>query len=224
MTGRSASRPRAGETCSLTERGETSAAEAPITSTRAAHYFAMQGAGKASVLPSVRSKYLFLKRCEPAEHHRLKRKTHSRARNRYAGKSLLPLLLVAFLLVGRSSDGQEAGLTAATIKKLDPQLVLALKQSRGQPPFDQATTLRPDIPIRQGDRVLVDITGTVSKSLLDYVVAVGGQVINGSATTTSFRAMVPLPQLESFASRADVESITPAQLAVTSRAKPPVAK
>jgi len=108
----------------------------------------------------------------------------------------------------------------AAAAKLDGQIVLALKKSRGQPPFDKPTSLEPDIPIKDGDRVLVDIDASVSKGLLDRVALSGGGVVNGSPTATTFRAMVPLSQLEALASRGDVKSIVPAKLSVTSQIKP----
>jgi hypothetical protein len=109
---------------------------------------------------------------------------------------------------------------AAVAAKLDGQIVLALKKSRGQPPFDKPTSLEPDIPIKDGDRLLVDIEGSVSKALLDHVTLSGGTIPSGSTTTTTLRAMVPLSQLEALASRADVKSIAPATLSVTSQIKP----
>jgi hypothetical protein len=109
---------------------------------------------------------------------------------------------------------------AAAARKLDGQIILALKKSRGQPPFDKPTSLEPDIPVKDGDRVLVDIEGSVSKALLDQVTLSGGVVPNGSTTTNSVRAMVPLSQLEALASRTDVNSIAPAKLSVTSQIKP----
>jgi hypothetical protein len=104
--------------------------------------------------------------------------------------------------------------------KLDGQIILALKKSRGQPPFDKPTSLEPAIPVKDGDRVFVDIEGSVSKALLDQVTLSGGVIPNGSTTTTTLRAMVPLSQLEALASRADVKSISPAKLSVTSQIKP----
>src|ERR1700730_2936130 len=67
---------------------------------------------------------------------------------------------------------------AAAARKLDGQIILALKKSRGEPPFDKPTSLEPDIPIKDGDRVLVDIEGSVSKALLDQVTLSGGGVPN----------------------------------------------
>jgi hypothetical protein len=113
------------------------------------------------------------------------------------------------------TSGEEA-IPAAILKKLDTQLVLALKQSRGEPPFDKPTSLEPDIPIKHAGRVLVDMEASVSKELLNQIALVGGQVINGSETATTLRAMVPLSQLETLAGRADVKFISPARLTITS--------
>jgi hypothetical protein len=118
------------------------------------------------------------------------------------------------------TSGEES-FAAATLKKLDAQIVLALKKSRGQPPFDRPTTLEPYIPIRDGGRVLVDIEASVSKELLSQIKLVGGQVINESQTATSLRAMVPLVQMETLASLAEVRFISPARLSVRSEIKAP---
>jgi hypothetical protein len=109
---------------------------------------------------------------------------------------------------------------AAAKGKLDGQILLALKKSRGQPPFDKPTSLEPDIPIKDGDRVFVDIEGPVSKALLDQVALSGGTVPNGSTMTTPLRAMVPLSQVEALASRTDVNFISPARPAVISKVGP----
>ena len=106
---------------------------------------------------------------------------------------------------------------AAAAGKLDGQIVLALKKSRGQPPFDKPTSLEPEIPIKDGDRVLVDVDASVSKGLLDQVALFGGVVVNGPPTAATFRAMVPLSQLEALAGRSDVNFISPAKPAVISR-------
>lgn len=99
--------------------------------------------------------------------------------------------------------------------KLDDQLLLALRKARGEAPFDKPTSLQPDIPISQGDRVLVDIEGTISKALQDQVTLAGGAFPANSTTGTMLRALVPLSQLETLALRPDVISISPAKLSVT---------
>ncbi|HST29511.1 MAG TPA: hypothetical protein VLK27_01585 [Chthoniobacterales bacterium] len=105
----------------------------------------------------------------------------------------------------------------AARSKLDGQLLLALRKNRGEPPFDKPTTLTPEIPIKDGDRVLVDIEGSISKALLDQVTLGGGALPDTSPSSTTLRAMVQLSQLEMLATRSDVTSISPAKLSVTTR-------
>jgi hypothetical protein len=109
--------------------------------------------------------------------------------------------------------------SASTLKKLDPQLVLALQKSRGEPPFDKPTSLEPDIPYQHNGRVLVDLEAKISTALLSQIVRVGGWVDHSSATTTKLRAMVPFSQLEALADRADVKSISPAHPTIKSGVK-----
>jgi hypothetical protein len=104
--------------------------------------------------------------------------------------------------------------------KLDGQLLLALRQNRREPPFDRPTTLKPEIPVEDGDRVLVDIEGSVSKALADQVTLGGGALPASSASSTTLRALVPLSQLETLALRPDVKSISAAKLSVTTRLEP----
>ena len=111
-------------------------------------------------------------------------------------------------------------LPPSTLKKLGPQIVLALKQSRGEPPFDKPTSLRPDIPMRDGDRVLVDLEVTVSEGLMNQIALLGGKVASSPDPTHIIRAMIPLTQVEALAGRADVKSISPAIVTVKSGIKP----
>ena len=120
------------------------------------------------------------------------------------------------LVLLRTNDKES--LPAATLKKLDAQIVLALKKSRGEPPFDKPTSLQPDIPFQHAGSVLVDMEASVSKELLNQIALVGG-VINDSESAASLRAMVPLSQLETLAGRADVKFISPARPIATSRVK-----
>ena len=110
-------------------------------------------------------------------------------------------------------------LSPPILQKLDDQIVLALKQSHNQPPFDKPTTLRPDIPVKDGDRVFVDLQASVSKGLLDTIATLRGQVWKDSITDTSLRAMIPLSQLQTLAERTDVKRISPAILIVTRHVK-----
>jgi hypothetical protein len=131
---------------------------------------------------------------------------------------LATVVVLALSTAQMTASGQKL-VPASTLKKLDTQLVLALKKSRGEPPFDKPTSLEPDIPVKHNGRVLVDMEATVSQGLLNYIVLVGGWVNNSSATTTTLRAMVPFSQLEALAGRPDVKFIFPAKLIINSKIK-----
>ena len=83
-------------------------------------------------------------------------------------------LLAALAVLALTTINMFASGNSSPLSKLDPQILLALKQSRGQPPFDKPTSLQPDIPIKDGARVLVDMEGSVSTQLLNQVALVGG--------------------------------------------------
>lgn len=105
-------------------------------------------------------------------------------------------------------------------EKLDGQLLLALRKTRAEPPFDKPTSLEPAIPVKDGDRVLVDIEGSVSKALVNQVTLRGGTLPGRAPSNTVLRAMVPLSQLETLALRGDVKFISPAKVSVTTRIEP----
>jgi hypothetical protein len=113
----------------------------------------------------------------------------------------------------------DRSLPAATLKKLDAQIVLALKKTRGEPPFDKPTSLEPDIPIKDGASVLIYLEATVSDDLLTQIALIGGKVVKSPDPAHIIRAMVPFSQLETLAGRADVKSISPARLTLTSGVK-----
>jgi hypothetical protein len=101
-------------------------------------------------------------------------------------------------------------LSATALEKLDSQLVLALKKSRGQAPFDRPTSLRP-ADYETGGRVLVDMKASVSNELSNQIAHLGGQVISGWQTATSLRAWVPFTQLEAVANLSGVQSMSAAR-------------
>lgn len=126
--------------------------------------------------------------------------------------------LAAFALAGvplYAGDAKPA-VPAAVLSKLDEHLVLVVRKSRGEPPFDRPTTRQPDVYQSNG-RVLVQIEGTVSRELADQLASLGGQLVAGWGTTTTFRAWIPFAQLETLASRADIRLISAARPSVTRR-------
>ena len=111
----------------------------------------------------------------------------------------------------------DQGISPAALTKLDSQLILAVKQIRGIAPFHKATSFRPNIPIKDEDKVLVNVEGSISNDLVNAITQVGGQVVSGFVTANSARAMVPVSQLESLAARDDVSSMSVTKLSVISK-------
>lgn len=100
-------------------------------------------------------------------------------------------------------------------RKLDSQLVYLTKQSRNQPIAKGLTNFRASVLTETDNRVLVDISATVSKDLLDAIAKGGGEVVNQFAAFNAIRARLPIGLLETLAARADVRSIGPAAEAAT---------
>ena len=113
---------------------------------------------------------------------------------------------------------------SAIEKKLDPQIALALKQSRGELPTAGPGAVMPNIPIRDATRMLVDVSVPVTQNVLDHFKAIGAQVSASSVLRHTVRAMVPITEIDGLAAREDVQAITPATLSDSStiNAAPPV--
>lgn len=124
------------------------------------------------------------------------------------------------VVAGMADLQKEKAVRTASQKKLDSHIVLALKKSRGEPPFDKPTTLDPDLVIQADGRVLVDIDAKVTKELLEFISRIGGQVINSFEASRSIRAIVPLARIEAVAGHADIKFISPAVQASTNRIIP----
>jgi hypothetical protein len=136
------------------------------------------------------------------------------------GRALLATVLVLALSTVQLTAGDEKpAVPASTLSKLDKHLVLVVKKSRGESPFDKPTTLQPDVYQSNG-RVLVEIEGSASKELSDQVTALGGQLVAGWGTATTFRVWIPFAKLETLASRGDIKSISAARPSVTRRISP----
>jgi len=131
---------------------------------------------------------------------------------------LAAVAVLAVWTAQTTASGREP-VPAAVLNKLDSQLVLVVKKSRAEAPFDTATTLEPDVYKFRG-RVLVEIEGVFSRELSDQIASLGGQVVNDWGTTTKFRVWVPFAQLETLAARADIRSLSAARPTITHRLKP----
>jgi hypothetical protein len=135
-------------------------------------------------------------------------------------RALLAAIAVLALWTAQLIAGdQKSAVPASILSKLDNHLVLVVKKSRGEPPFDKPTTLEPDVYKFNG-RVLVEIEGSISRELSDQLASLGGQLVAGWGTATTFRAWVPFAQLETLAGRADIRFISAARPTITRRLRP----
>jgi hypothetical protein len=135
------------------------------------------------------------------------------------GRALLAAVALLALWTAQLTAGDEKSAPASILSKLDKHLVLVVKKSRGEPPFDRQTTLEPDV-YKFGGRVLVEIEGSISRELSNQISSLGGQLVTGWGTATTFRAWVPFAQLETLAARADIRSMSAARPTITHRLKP----
>lgn len=118
----------------------------------------------------------------------------------------------------RSAEG--AG--NSMLEKVDSNLVLAWKKSRGEAPFDRPTTLQPSVVAEADGRLLVDLDATVTSELLAAIQQVGGTVIASFAQARAVRALVPLAALEALARRPEIKFINPAAQAMNNRIEAPL--
>ncbi len=102
-------------------------------------------------------------------------------------------------------------------KKIDSQLLYALKQRRGQAITNEVQTLEVDVKVDNAGQTLVDIRADVTKELIRLIEEVGGEVVYSSERTSRLRARVPLESIERLAGLKEVKSIEPAVEATTHR-------
>ena len=99
----------------------------------------------------------------------------------------------------------------APLQKVDSVLIYTAMAVRGQSvpgvPQDAVSVS----PLDLGQRASVDIRGTVSASLLSAIQSLGGTVVNTFPQYSSIRVDVPILQVQTLASRADVRSISAAE-------------
>ncbi len=100
-------------------------------------------------------------------------------------------------------------------RKLDSQLVYAVRQQRQGFVSRKVLLLRPDLGIEADGRVLVDIRAEVGPGLLDFIERNGGRIINSFERYHAIRALLPLNAMEIVAGQPGVRSIRPAERATT---------
>ena len=99
-------------------------------------------------------------------------------------------------------------------RKLDSQLIYALRQKRGEK--RGVPTGRIDLGADAGGRVVVDIIAApVSARLLSKIKKLGGEVVSTSEQYHTVRAGLPLEKLERLAALPEVRFISPPARAAT---------
>ena len=107
-------------------------------------------------------------------------------------------------------------------RKLDSQLVYALRQKRLGFVAPGLARLRPGALAEQDGRLLVDLNATVTPDLIEFIARSGGLVVNSFPRYGAIRAWVSWDTVELLAARRDVRSIRPADTATTNSGGLPV--
>jgi len=98
-------------------------------------------------------------------------------------------------------------------KKIDTQLLYALKQRRGETRGVPSAPI--DVNIDERGRVLVDITAIVTPRLISKISNLGADVLSSTEKYHSIRARLALDKLEAVASVDEVRYISPAASGAT---------
>jgi hypothetical protein len=117
--------------------------------------------------------------------------------------------------VGRMQVFDEKASRTPAQKKIDSQLLYALKQQRGE--TRGVPTERINIELDQKGRALVDITAKVSPQVTSQIRKLGGFVISEDGRYHTIRARLALEKLEALATLKDVSFIAPPAQAMNNR-------
>ena len=109
----------------------------------------------------------------------------------------------------------EKALRTPAQQKMKSNLVLETKMRRDTAIRRAVPALQTNIALDTEDKTLVDITAEVTAEVLHEIVALGGEVVNSFAQYRAIRARMPIHQLEALAGLPQVDSIRPADKAMT---------
>jgi len=112
-----------------------------------------------------------------------------------------------------SLQAEKAARTPAQ-RKMDSQLIYAVKRERNEPIAPGWNNVRLGVTADAEGMVLVDLDAAVTERLLNRITQSGGTVINSVPRFRAIRARVRLNQLESLAALPDVKFIRPADQAM----------
>ena len=120
---------------------------------------------------------------------------------------------------------QEKRSRTAAQKKINPQLLFAMKTQRGESITARgevrALSSAMDVAKIDGDgKVLVDIKSVVGNELLETIKNLGGEIRYSSEKAGAIRVLLPLDSLEKLAGHPDIKSISPGAIAFTNSQAP----
>jgi len=95
-------------------------------------------------------------------------------------------------------------------RKLDSQLIHAIRQAQGLPMAPGVTTLRTNVVTDASGRVEVDLKAVVTPGLLEAIQQVGATIVSSFPNFGSIRAKIPINRIEEVAALAAVRMIRPA--------------
>jgi hypothetical protein len=101
-------------------------------------------------------------------------------------------------------------------KKMDSALAFASIAQQSPAMVSSFSSAMPRLAMSTGNKVIVDVHGTVSPALAQAIQKAGGDVLYQSARWNSIHAALPLSSVDSIAARSDVVRVSKAPLAVTS--------
>lgn len=132
--------------------------------------------------------------------------------------STLPLPLAAQTPVDIQTGPDDQASRTAAQKKIDSQLLNALKQKRGE---TKGVPTEPiELELDQKGRTLVDVTADVSPQVESRIRKLGGAIVSSDERYHTIRARLALEKMEALAALKDVRFIAPAAMPMFNRVKP----
>ena len=95
-------------------------------------------------------------------------------------------------------------------RKMDSSLAFAVVGQKNPAAVSPFASAMPALPTSPNGRIIVDIYGTVSPSLVQAIRSAGGDIVNLSTRFNAIHAVLPLASIESVAVRSDVTRVTKA--------------
>jgi subtilisin family serine protease len=108
---------------------------------------------------------------------------------------------------------EKAGRTS-TQKKMNSQLLYAIRQRAGDPLFTKVPALTSSVTISDRDMVLVDIKADVTDTLLAEIESAGAEIVNHHSRFNAIPAKVPYTAIETLAGKESISRIRSADRAM----------